>query len=293
MKLVTCEHDGRRIVGLVLPDARLLDVERATDGELSAPIEDLLGNPAAVQRLRKLGEAAGQGTGLDSGAIHAPNEVRWLAPVPRPGKILCLGRNYPAHAAESGWDVPEWPCIFSKPASAVIGHGQAIRIPSVSDQVDYEVELAVVIGRTARHVSKEQAYDYVGGYTVLNDVSVRDYQKEKGGGQWTLGKSFDTACPMGPWLVTTDDIPDPHDLGIRCEVTGEKMQLARTDQMFFKIPYIIEHLSACLTLEPGDVIATGTPAGVGMARTPPRWLKAGDVVECTVEGIGTLRNPVE
>jgi 2-keto-4-pentenoate hydratase/2-oxohepta-3-ene-1,7-dioic acid hydratase in catechol pathway len=244
-------------------------------------------------RLRELAGRAAEDPELRRRHGLAPDEVRWLAPVPRPGKILCLGRNYAAHAAESGGSVPDWPCIFSKPASAVIGHEQRIRIPEVSEQVDYEVELAVVIGRAARHVSQEDAYDYVAGYTVLNDVSVRDYQKEKGGGQWTLGKSFDTACPIGPWLVTSDEIPDPHDLGIRCEVNGEKLQLARTSQMFFKIPFIIEHVTACLTLEPGDVIATGTPAGVGMARKPPRWLQPGDVVECTVERIGTLRNPVE
>jgi 2-keto-4-pentenoate hydratase/2-oxohepta-3-ene-1,7-dioic acid hydratase in catechol pathway len=246
-----------------------------------------------MERLRELERRVAYGEGLVEQVRLDPEYIRFRAPIPRPGKILCIGRNYPAHAAESGADVPDYPCVFSKPASAVIGHGESIRMPEVSDQVDYEAELAVVIGRHARGVSREDAYDYVAGYTVLNDVSVRDYQKEKGGGQWTLGKSFDTACPMGPWLVTTDEIPDPHDLTISCEVSGRQMQLAHTSQMFFKIPFLIEHLSACLTLEPGDVISTGTPAGVGMAHKPPRWLKPGDVVECTVERIGTLRNPVE
>jgi 2-keto-4-pentenoate hydratase/2-oxohepta-3-ene-1,7-dioic acid hydratase in catechol pathway len=214
------------------------------------------------------------------------------APLPRPGKVLCLGLNYRDHAAESGAPVPEEPVVFAKASSSVIGPGDPIRLPSASDQVDYEAELAFVIGRPARDVAARNAMEHVAGYTVLNDVTARDYQRLRGGGQWTLAKSFDTFCPVGPWIVTRDEVEDPHALSLTCEVSGQVMQRSSTAQMIFRIPEIIQYLSAVLTLEPGDVVGTGTPAGVGCARTPPRFLRAGDVVSCTVQGVGTLTNPV-
>lgn len=292
MRLATFKHDGSTRIGAILDERTLLDLEHASDGTLKVPLVDVLPDAWAMQRIADLVERAMEEPPLRTRAALPLEDVQLLAPIARPGKILCLGRNYAEHAAESGMSVPDWPCIFSKPASAVIGHGAAVSMPTVSDQLDYEVELAVVIGNAARNVCEEDAYDYVAGYTILNDVSVRDYQRVKGGGQWTLGKSFDTCCPMGPWLVTKDELPDPHDLCIRCDVSGEQMQLAHTSQMIFRIPFIIKHLADCLTLEPGDVIATGTPAGVGFARKPPRFLRSGDTIDCVVEGIGTLSNPV-
>jgi 2-keto-4-pentenoate hydratase/2-oxohepta-3-ene-1,7-dioic acid hydratase in catechol pathway len=210
----------------------------------------------------------------------------------RPGKVLALGLNYRDHAAESGHPIPAEPVVFCKVSSSVIGPGAPIRLPEASQKVDYEVELAIVIGRTAKGVSAARALDYVAGYTVLNDVSARDYQREKPGGQWTLAKSFDTFCPTGPWLVTPDEVGDPQALALKSVVSGQVMQSSSTAQMIFSVAEIIEYLSRVLTLEPGDVVATGTPPGVGFARKPPRFLRAGDVVECSIESIGTLVNPV-
>ena len=214
----------------------------------------------------------------------------WFAPVPRPGKLICIGLNYKDHAAESRMAIPEKPVVFSKFSSAVIAPGEPVVLPQQSKQVDYEAELAVVIGRRARNVSADRAYDYVLGYTALNDVSARDFQF--GDGQWQRGKSCDTFAPMGQTIVTTDAIPDPHKLSIKLTLNGETMQDSNTDQMIFGVPRLIEFLSETITLEPGDVIATGTPSGVGFARKPPVFLKAGDQMEVLIEGMGGLGNPV-
>jgi 2-keto-4-pentenoate hydratase/2-oxohepta-3-ene-1,7-dioic acid hydratase in catechol pathway len=284
MKLATYSTGGEPRIGLVVGD-RMLDLAAATDGRISMPMCELLGDDEAMH------EAAGVKAGAAAGRPLA--EVQLLAPVPRPGKVLCLGLNYRDHAAESGSPVPDEPVVFSKASSSVIGTGEPIRLPECSDQMDYEVELAVVIGQPAKNVHAADAMGCVAGYAVLNDVTARDYQRLRGGGQWTLGKSFDTACPLGPWIVTRDEIPDPHKLRLKSIVSGETMQSSSTEQMIFTVPFIIEYLSACLTLEPGDVIGTGTPPGVGFARKPPRFLRDGDVVECTVEAIGTLTSPVK
>lgn len=212
-----------------------------------------------------------------------------LAPVPRPGKVVAIGRNYKEHAAEEGADPPSAPLIFAKWPSSVIGHGAEIRWdPELTGQVDYEAELAVVIGRRARAVSTADALGYVLGYTCLDDVSARDLQF--GDGQWVRGKSLDTFCPMGPWIVTSDDIPDPQRLAIRCLVDGEVLQDSNTSQMYFPVAEIVSYCSRSFTLEPGDVIATGTPAGVGAFRTPPRFLRDGETVTVEIEGIGRLEN---
>jgi 2-keto-4-pentenoate hydratase/2-oxohepta-3-ene-1,7-dioic acid hydratase in catechol pathway len=278
--------------GLVLGET-VLELGAATGGRLGPPLEGLLSAPEAMDTLRELDERAREEEDLLQRCGRPLENVGLMAPVPRPGKVLCLGLNYRDHAAESGADVPEEPVVFSKASSSVIGTGEPIRIPEASNKIDYEVELAFVIGRTGRQVSAPRAMDYVGGYTVLNDVSARDYQMEKGGSQWTLAKSFDTFCPLGPWLVTPDEVGDPEDLRIECRVSGDLMQSSSTDQMIFGVAEVIEYLSRVLTLEPGDVVATGTPPGVGFVRTPPRFLRDGDVVECSVERIGTLTNPVE
>jgi len=222
-----------------------------------------------------------------------------LAPIPTPRRnIFCLGLNYAAHAAESqrakGQPVklPEVPVFFTKATTAVNGPFADIPFDAhVSEQIDWEVELAVVIGKRGKNIRRPNAMEHVFGYTVINDVSARDIQNAHGG-QFFKGKSLDGACPMGPWIVTRDEVPDPHALPLRCRVNGVTKQDSTTADFIFNIPAMIEWLSRGMTLLPGDVIATGTPAGVGSARTPPEFLKPGDVVECEVEGVGTIRNKV-
>jgi 2-keto-4-pentenoate hydratase/2-oxohepta-3-ene-1,7-dioic acid hydratase in catechol pathway len=217
------------------------------------------------------------------------NTVELLAPVPRPGKVVAIGRNYRDHTTEEGVAAPSSPLIFSKWSSCVVGTGAEIRWdPALTAQVDYEAELAVVIGRTARHVSEADALDYVLGYSCLNDVSARDLQF--GDGQWVRGKSLETFCPIGPVLVTADEIDDPQDLAISCSVDGRTLQEATTADMFFSVAAIISHCSQAFRLDPGDVIATGTPGGVGIFRDPPILLGDGNEVVVEIEGIGRLVN---
>jgi 2-keto-4-pentenoate hydratase/2-oxohepta-3-ene-1,7-dioic acid hydratase in catechol pathway len=224
------------------------------------------------------------------GWLVASRDAYWFAPVPRPGKLICIGLNYRDHAAESKMAIPEKPVVFSKFSSAVIAPGEPVVLPAASKQVDYEAELAVVIGRRAKNVPADRAYDYVLGYTACNDVSARDFQFADG--QWQRGKSCDTFAPMGQTIVTTDQVPDPHKLSIKLILNGQTMQDSNTDQMIFGVPRLIEFLSETITLEPGDVIATGTPSGVGFARNPPVFLQPGDQMEVLIEGMGGLGNPV-
>jgi len=216
-----------------------------------------------------------------------------LAPLV-PSAILCIGLNYPQHAAETNTPLPDFPVLFFKNPASVQNPGDPIVLPRwlTSTKVDYECELGVVIGKAARNVPRAQAYEYVLGYTCGNDVSARDWQKEGGGSQWCRGKSFDTFAPLGPVLVTRDEIPNPHALRIRTSIDGETLQDSSTGDMIFDIPTLIEFLSGSTTLLPGTVILTGTPQGVGMARKPARFLKAGDSVTVEIESIGTLINPV-
>ncbi|MCB1023914.1 MAG: fumarylacetoacetate hydrolase family protein [Acidobacteria bacterium] len=216
--------------------------------------------------------------------------VKLCSPVPVPKKIICIGLNYRNHAIESGMEIPKSPIIFSKFSTCVVGSNEAILLPGGSTQVDYEAELAFVIGRKASRVRSEDAMDYVLGYTNLNDVSARDFQFADG--QWQRGKSCDTFAPMGEYIATADEIKDPHDLRIQFRLNGETLQDSTTAELIFKIPELIEFLSRSITLEPGDVIATGTPPGVGFARKPPIYLKDGDIAEVEIEGLGILRNPV-
>ena len=216
-----------------------------------------------------------------------------LAPLV-PTDILCIGLNYREHAAESGSAVPQNPVLFIKASNTLNNPGDAIPIPKRSDKIDYEGELAVVIGRAAKRVSRERALDYVFGYTIGNDVSARDWQRDKalGGGQFARGKSFDGFCPLGPWIVTRDEIPNPNALRLKTTLNGQVMQDHTTADMIFDVPTLIESLSSTMTLRPGAVLLTGTPQGVGMARTPPVWMKAGDRVTVEIEKIGRLENPV-
>jgi 2-keto-4-pentenoate hydratase/2-oxohepta-3-ene-1,7-dioic acid hydratase in catechol pathway len=219
--------------------------------------------------------------------------TRLLAPV-EPRALVCIGMNYREHTADLGVADPVYPVVVPKGLNALQHPGAAIELPRfmASAKVDYEGELAVVIGRDAKNVEPKQALDYVFGYTCANDVSARDWQFERGGGQWARGKQFDTFAPLGPWLVTADEMPDPSRLKLETRVNGETVQKATTASMIFTVPALIAFLSASTTLLAGTVLLTGTPAGVGMKRQPPRWLQKGDVVEVEIEGIGTLRNPV-
>jgi 2-keto-4-pentenoate hydratase/2-oxohepta-3-ene-1,7-dioic acid hydratase in catechol pathway len=226
----------------------------------------------------------------ERGWLIKSKDASWFAPVPRPGKVICIGLNYRDHAAESNMPIPKEPVVFSKFATAVIAPGEPVLLPAGSTQVDYEAELAVVIGRRAKKVRAARAFDYVLGYTCFNDVSARDFQFADG--QWQRGKSCDTFAPMGPTIVTSDVLRDPHNLSIKLVLNGRTMQDSSTNQLIFGVPELIEFLSRTITLEPGDIIATGTPPGVGFARKPPVFLQAGDEMVVDIESVGKLNNPV-
>ncbi|RMF87061.1 MAG: FAA hydrolase family protein [Nitrospinota bacterium] len=224
------------------------------------------------------------------GILYPEAEVTLLAPILNPPKIICLGLNYRDHAEETGQPIPTEPVLFSKYNTALIGPGADIVLPRVSTQVDYEAEFTFIIGKRGHEIPEEVAMEYVAGYTIMNDVSARDFQFKTG--QWMVGKTFDTFAPLGPALVSPDEVPDPHSLDIRLELNGEQMQSSNTKHLIFKIPQIIAYLSQIFTLEPGDVVATGTPSGVGFTRDPQRLLQDGDEVVITVEKVGELRNRV-
>jgi 2-keto-4-pentenoate hydratase/2-oxohepta-3-ene-1,7-dioic acid hydratase in catechol pathway len=227
---------------------------------------------------------------LPATAGLALEQATLLAPIARPPKLICVGLNYRDHAAEAKMEIPTTPTIFSKFSNAITGPGAPVVLPKGSAKPDYEAELAVVIGKGGRHVPKEYWHRHVYGYMCLNDVSARDYQLATS--QWLMGKTFDTFAPTGPWITTADEIADPHALDISLELNGEVMQSSNTSEMIFKIPELIAFLSSVFTLEAGDIITTGTPAGVGFGKKPPRWLKAGDEMVVKISGLGELRNPV-
>lgn len=224
----------------------------------------------------------------DPALLHPRASVRLVAPLPRPGTLLCVGYNYRGHTAQ---DDPEHPDVFLKPSASVIGPDDDILLPPASTEVDYEAELAVVIGRPASSVTEDESLSYVGGYTVLNDVSARDWQRRSS--QWALGKAFDTFAPLGPVVVTPDEVPDPQALSVSARVNGSLTLSGSTSDQVFGVAFLVSYLSQVMTLQPGDVIATGTPQKLArVLDAGPRWLRAGDVVEITVGGVGTLRNPV-
>lgn len=225
-----------------------------------------------------------------AGPSYDLDRITLLAPVPRPPKLICVGLNYRDHAAETRMEIPKVPTIFNKFPNVVIGPGEPIILPKVEKRPDYEAELAFVIGRGGRRIPASRAMDHVLGYTIANDVSARDYQMATT--QWLMGKSFDTFAPMGPWIITADEIPDPHSLDISLEIGGERLQHSNTRELIFKIPELVDFISTVVTLEPGDVVLTGTPSGVGFVRRPPRYLKPGDQVAIRIDKIGSLVNPV-
>jgi 2-keto-4-pentenoate hydratase/2-oxohepta-3-ene-1,7-dioic acid hydratase in catechol pathway len=257
-------------------------------GLRGAGFDDLLGviggGPGALDRVRAWAADAPGGAAVDAA------EAKLLAPVPRPPKIVCIGLNYRDHAAESKAVIPDVPTVFAKFPTAATGHRCPIVLPKFSSKPDYEAELAVVIGRGGRYIPEARWREHVFGYTAFNDVSARDFQMATS--QWMIGKTFDTFAPFGPAIVTADEIEDPQALDISLLLNGEVMQRSNTREMIFGIPRLIAHLSSVFTLEPGDIIATGTPAGVGFARKPPRWLMPGDEATVRIEGIGDLVNPV-
>lgn len=233
---------------------------------------------------------AEKGAFLGQGIVYGLKAVTLKAPVPRPPKLILVGLNYRDHAEEAKMKIPEEPTLFSKYPNVVIGPGEAIRIPKVSTQVDYEGEFAFVIGKGGKDIPKERAINHVAGYTIVHDVSCRDYQMRTG--QWMIGKTFDTFAPMGPYLVMKDEIADPHTLELTTRLNGEVMQHSNTKHLIFNTFDLIAYMSQVFTLEPGDVISTGTPAGVGFARNPQVFLKPGDVVRIEIDGLGALENPL-
>ncbi len=250
--------------------------------DLSAHVSDLSGAALAPDALANLGA-------IDAKSLPLVEGDPRLGPcVAGTGKFICIGLNYSDHAAETGATVPPEPIIFMKASSAIVGPNDDVVIPRGSEKTDWEVELGVVIGKTAKYVSEADALDYVAGYCVTNDVSERAFQTERSG-QWTKGKSCDTFGPLGPWLVTKDEVSDPQDLGMWLTVNGEKMQDGSSKTMVYGVAFLVSYLSQFMSLHPGDVISTGTPPGVGMGLKPPRYLKAGDVVELGIEGLGSQK----
>jgi 2-keto-4-pentenoate hydratase/2-oxohepta-3-ene-1,7-dioic acid hydratase in catechol pathway len=280
MKLVTFEHQGRARVGVAAGDA-VVDLAAAAPALPTEMVALLEAGPEALQ----VAHAA-----LGDGPRVPLAEVRLRAPIARPPKFLAVGLNYADHVAESGIETPAHPTIFNKQSTCVVGPGEAIHLPRASHVLDYEGELGFVVGRRCRHVSRDDAADVIAGYTIVNDVTVRDWQLRIP--TWTMGKSFDTHGPIGPWIVTPDEVPDPHQLRLRTWVNDELRQDSNTKELIFDCFTLVEHLSTAFTLEPGDVIATGTPSGVGIAMKPPKLLVAGDVVRIEIEGLGQLANPV-
>lgn len=277
MRFVTYQRSGSS-------EARVGVVTAGEVGDVSAlgystMLDFLEGGTAAIEKV-----AAAR---LETVALSS---AKLMAPIPRPRKLVCVGLNYRDHAEETGSEIPAVATIFNKFATSVIGPGEAIVLPKVSSKPDYEAEFAFVIGKGGRNISEAAWEDHVFGYTIVNDVSARDYQRATT--QWLMGKTFDTFAPMGPWIVTRDEIRDPHNVEVRMVINGEILQNGNTRNLIFKIPYLISFLSSVFTLEPGDIVSTGTPAGVGAARTPPRWLVPGDDVVVQIPPIGELRNRV-
>ncbi len=281
MKLVTFTHQKRTRIGVVR-ESTVVDLAAAAPELPDSMIGLLEAGPEALASARSASESDAHGIPLD--------DVHLEAPVPRPPKILAVGLNYADHIAETGAKTPEHPIIFNKQSTSAHPPFDPFHLPRASNKLDYEGELAFVIGRRCRHVPRERAQEVIAGYTIVNDVSVRDWQLRVP--TMTMGKSFDTHCPMGPWLVTADEIPDPHALELRTWVNGEQRQHSNTRHLIFDCYDLVAHLSTAFTLEPGDVIPTGTPSGVGVAMDPRRFLAEGDVVRIAIEGIGEIENAV-
>lgn len=277
MKLIRFGEPGQERPGVILGDGRRLDVSG-----FGSDYDETFFGGGGLERLAAWLEANA------AGAPEVPEDVRLGPPVARPGKIICIGLNFRDHAAESNMSLPAEPVVFFKATSSLSGPNDDVVIPRGSEKTDWEVELAVVIGRTALYVDEKDAMEYVAGYVLHNDYSERAFQLERGG-QWVKGKSCDTFAPLGPFIATPDEIADVHDLRMWLKVNGELVQDGTSADMVFRIPTLISHLSQFMSLRPGDVISTGTPAGVGLGQKPPRFLRHGDLVELGIEGLGSAR----
>ena len=275
MRLITFSHNGREQIGV-------------RQDNVVIPIA---GSIMQVLTEGRLGEIQDEASNFD-GAGFALGDIEYLPLIPRPGKIICIGRNYAAHAAEGGAETPTFPEVFFRGATSLIPHQGTIVRPQCSETLDFEGEFALVIGKSCRHATKDNALDYIAGYTLFNDATIRDYQRFSS--QWTVGKNFDDTGAFGPELVTTDELPDGMaGLSLTTKLNGELMQDGEINNLVCPVRKLITILSECMTLEPGDVVVTGTPAGVGYARKPPVWMKHGDTVEIEVEGLGRLTNTVQ
>jgi 2-keto-4-pentenoate hydratase/2-oxohepta-3-ene-1,7-dioic acid hydratase in catechol pathway len=281
MRFVTYRRGGAAPEAGLLQDDKVTGLSGAGYADVLSIIENWENAREAVEQFVK---SAPRDVVADLGSVTL------LAPIPKPPKIICVGLNYRDHAIESGMEIPKVPTIFNKFATSVIGPGEKIVLPSHSEKPDYEAEFAFVIGKGGRYITAERWQEHVFGYTIVNDVSARDYQMATS--QWLMGKTFDTFAPIGPSVVTADEIDDPHGLDIRMTINGELLQNSNTRELIFRIPELLVYLSKVFTLEPGDIVSTGTPAGVGLGHKPPRWLKPGDECVVTVQGLGELRNPV-
>ncbi len=281
MKLATFTHAGETRLGVVKGEA-VIDLKEVAPDLPTEMCNFLAAGADALTTARNAAARATDGLPLD--------QVQLDSPILRPPKILAVGLNYADHVAETGREAPKHPMIFNKQSTSAHPPYAPFHLPRASSALDYEGELAVVIGKTCRHVPAERASEVIAGYTICNDVSVRDWQIRVP--TFTMGKSFDTHCPLGPWIVTTDEIGDPHSLELKTWVNGELRQSSNTKQLIFNCFQLVEHLSTAFTLEPGDVISTGTPAGVGVAMKPPQLLKLGDVVKLAIDGIGEIENAV-
>ncbi|HLR80565.1 MAG TPA: fumarylacetoacetate hydrolase family protein [Bacillota bacterium] len=249
-----------------------------------------LGIPA-IQQAKKACDHVLNSKVEDVGFIFDHEAITLSTPIPNPSKIICVGQNYAEHVSEMASDIPKFPVLFAKFSNALIGPEDAIEKPAITNRLDYEVELAIVIGKEAANISKEEAYDYIAGYTIANDTSARDLQKQTP--QWLQGKTLDRSTPVGPWVVTSDEVGDAANLSIRSYVNGEERQASHTSHFIFDIPFLLEYISKIMTLEPGDIILTGTPDGVGFAMSPPRFLEEGDQVTLEIEKIGRMENVVK
>ncbi len=312
MRLVTYEHEGQARTGALLGES-VVDLNRAYRTALRhlGNVNELavadLRLPIDMVSLLNGGEASLSAAGRAvtfvqerlaaedktlgaQGILYAAEHITLLPPVLHPGKVVCLGLNYRDHAAESSMAIPEYPVLFHKVAGSLVGHGQPVVIPRVSSKIDYEAELAVIIGKRGKYIAEDNALSYVAGYAAANDVSARDLQFRTG--QWTTGKMLDTFGPLGPALVTRDEVPNPNSLAIKTILNGQVMQNGNTSDMIFHVPFIVHYISQIVTLEPGDVIMTGTPSGVGQAREPQVFMKPGDSVTVEIEHLGALTNPL-
>jgi len=286
MRLCTISSGGKAVVGVKTEDGKIIDLSKQMPRGPKTVVEILAGGKKVQAEVAKACAKP------KPAALVSAKSAKYLPPVPNPGKILCIGLNYRKHAEETGSPIPEYPVVFCRFNNTLVPHNGKMPVPSHSKQLDWEAELTVVIGKKCRNVPKQKALGVIGGYAVFNDGSVRDWQR-KSGGQFTLGKNFDGTGGFGPDIVTPDELPPGGaPLRIMTRVNGKVMQDSNTDDLIFDVPTLVHELSKVMTLEPGDIIITGTPSGVAMARNPQPWLKAGDVCEVEIEKIGVLRNPI-